>query len=110
MIKINIKPLSANEAFQGRKFRTPKYNKYIAAILPLLPPNNAIPLRIGLDIRLGYSNVLSDIDNALKPFIDCLQKKYGFNDKDIYKLIVEKTVVKKGSEFIEFEFFEVINK
>ena len=29
MIELSIKPLSANEAFRGRKFRTAKYDKYI---------------------------------------------------------------------------------
>ena len=28
---------------------------------------------------------------------------YNFNDRDIYKLIVEKKIVAKGFEFIEFE-------
>ena len=30
-----------------------------------------------------------------------MQKKYGFNDKEIYKLEVEKKIVKKGQEYFK---------
>ncbi len=102
-MKINIKPLSANEAFRGRKYRTPKYDKYINDLMYLLPRIKHTEPPYLIEIVIGYSNVLSDIDNALKPFIDCLQKKYGFNDRHIFKLIVEKKIVSKGNEFIDFE-------
>ena len=52
---------------------------------------------------VGYSNKQSDIDNFLKPTIDCMQKKYGFNDREIYQLFIEKRIVKKGEEFISFK-------
>ena len=54
-------------------------------------------------INVGLSSKNADIDNIAKPFIDILQKKYGFNDKNIYKLVLEKFIVKKGEEFIEFK-------
>ncbi len=103
MIEIKIKPLSVNEAWQGRRFKTVKYDKYINDLLFILPRIKLPDPPYSLLIEFGYSNVQSDIDNALKPFIDCLQKKYNFNDKLIYKLIVEKVIVKKGNEFINFE-------
>ena len=34
--------------------------------------------------------------------IDILSKVYGFNDKNIYRLDLEKKIVKKGAEFIDF--------
>lgn len=52
-----------------------------------------------LHIEIGV-NTLFDIDNCLKPLIDVLQKKYGFNDRNINTLTVKKTVVKKGKEYI----------
>jgi hypothetical protein len=42
----------------------------------------------------------------LKPFIDCLQLKYGFNDKWIYKISAKKKDVVKGKEYIHFELKE----
>lgn len=62
-----------------------------------------------LNIVFGFSSPLADIDNGLKPFIDILQKKYEFNDKDIVELNVKKEKTVKGKEFILFEIL-TINK
>ena len=51
----------------------------------------------------GLSSSLADNDNPIKPFQDILQAKYGFNDKLIYKTIIEKIDVEKSREFICFE-------
>ena len=104
---VNIKPLSVNEAWQGRRFKTPKYNKYIKDMLTILPPLKVSNDKLELVITFGLSSVAADIDNPLKCFIDCLQKKYGFDDKMIYRLIVNKSIVKRGKEFIEFEINEI---
>ena len=37
-MRINIKPLSINCAFQGRRFKTPKYKAYEAEVLLKLKP------------------------------------------------------------------------
>lgn len=104
MHKLQIKPLSINEAYKGRRFRTPKYDTYIRQMIFLLPSNMSIPKdNIKLFIEFGYSSSLSDIDNGLKCFIDCLQKKYNFNDKLINELNVRKIKVNKGFEHIIFE-------
>ena len=108
MNKINIKPLSVNQAWMGRKFKTKFYKDYeieLALKLPKLKINKENKLELNLIV--GYSNRSSDIDNFLKPFIDVLQKKYLFNDRNIYKLNIVKEIVKKGSEFIQFEINEI---
>ena len=103
-MKINIKPLSVNQCWQGKRFKTPKYKSYEFELLLLLKSNLSIPKgRLSLSITFGLSSKLNDIDNGLKPFIDVLQKKYGFNDRDIYKLEVEKVIVPKGQEYIDFK-------
>ena len=104
MNRINIKPLSINQAFQGKRFKTKEYNVYQQIVLLTLPKINIGKAPYSLDIVFGLSSKLNDIDNGLKPFIDCLVKKYGFDDRDIYKLSVLKTIVPKGKEFIEFNF------
>tara|TARA_R110001632_G_scaffold218206_1_gene347297 strand:+ start:17 stop:346 length:330 start_codon:yes stop_codon:yes gene_type:complete len=104
---INIKPLSVNEAWQGRRFKTPKYNKYIKDMLLILPPLKVPADKLELEITFGLSNRAADIDNPLKCFIDCLQKKYGFDDKMIYRLIVNKDIVKRGKEYIDFNIIEL---
>ena len=102
-MKINIKPLSINQCFQGRRFKTPKYKQYEKELMLLLPMLSVPDGLLEVVITFGLSSKLNDIDNGLKPFIDILQKKYLFNDRDIYKLIVEKKIVSKGEEFIECE-------
>lgn len=103
-MRINIKPLSVNQAWQGKRFKTPKYKAYEKEVLLCLPPCQIdFKHPLTLDITFGFSSLLSDIDNPLKPILDCLQKKYEFNDRDIYELNVKKQIVSKGEEFIEIQ-------
>ena len=104
MIKLQIKPLSINEAYKGRRFRTSQYDTYIRQMMFILPDRLTIPQsNIKLFIEFGYSSAASDIDNGVKCFIDCLQKKYGFNDKLITELNVRKIKVEKSKDHIIFE-------
>ena len=104
MVNVRIKPLSVNKCWAGRRFKTQNYKDYIEVLLHLLPDNYKVP---DGDLKLiatcGYSSKASDIDNFLKPFIDVLQLKYNFNDSRIYCLIINKVIVKKGEEFINFK-------
>lgn len=101
-MKVNIKPLSVNEAWQGKRFKTEKYKKYESVLLLLLPKINIPKPPYKIELTFGMSNYLSDFDNPVKPFIDVLQKKYGFNDRDIIEANIKKTKVNKGNEFIIF--------
>lgn len=102
-MKINIKPLSVNECWQGKRFKTSKYKTYETELLYRLKRISLPDPPYELNITFGLSNVLSDWDNPVKPFQDILQKKYGFNDKNIFKAVVIKEKVSKGNEFIDFE-------
>jgi len=101
--RLDIKPLSVNDAWRGRRFKTPEYKRYIRDVLLILRPCKIPDGPLELHLTFGFSSKGSDIDNPIKCFVDCLQKKYGFNDSRIYKLVVIKEVVKKGSEFIEWD-------
>lgn len=98
----NLKPMSVNEAWQGKKTKSVKYRKYEAQLLRSLP-DIEIPDGL-LEVRLVvyYSSKLSDLDNAAKPFIDCLCKRYGFDDRYIYRIRMTKVIVPKGRENIQF--------
>lgn len=78
----------------------------------ILPRTLKIDKKKKLEIQLdvGYSSVASDLDNAVKPLLDVLQKKYGFNDRNIYKIVMRKHITKKGDEFFEFKITEYNNK
>ena len=104
---INIKPLSVNQAWQGKRFKTPTYKKYEKALLLMLKKKILIPEKMGINFEFGFSNVASDIDNPVKPFLDILQKKYKFNDSKVYQLNIKKTLVKKGKEFIKFQIIDL---
>jgi Holliday junction resolvase RusA-like endonuclease len=102
---LQIKPLSVNEAFKGRRFKTDKYDKFIRDCLFMLPKTISFidETNIKLAIEFGFSNKASDIDNCCKSFIDCLVKKYKVDDRHIYEMHVFKSIVKKGEEYIRFK-------
>ena len=104
MFKVDIKPLSINKAYRGRRFKTSDYKSYEQELWLLLPNKNIPKGKLVFIAKVGYSNKGSDIDNFLKVFIDICQKKYIFNDNLIYRLEIDKEITKKGEEFIEFEF------
>ena len=99
---INIKPLSVNQVWQGRRFKTPIYKKYENELLFMLPKMKIPEGKLELTIVFGFSSSASDWDNPIKPFQDILQKRYSFNDSRVYKATIIKEIVKKGQEFIEF--------
>lgn len=102
MINLKIKPLSINEAFQGKRFKTAKCKTYEQEVLLKLPAIKNFPKPpFEIHFEFGFSNILSDWDNAVKILQDILQKKYGFNDKDIMKAVVIKKKVKKGEDYFK---------
>ena len=104
MIRINIKPLSVNEAWKGKRYKTDKYRQYENTLLWLLPKKIDIPTPpFEVHFKFGFSSTLSDWDNPVKPTQDILSKKYGFDDKLIRKAVVETEIVKKGKEYFEFK-------
>lgn len=107
-MKINVKPLSVNQCWAGRRFKTPEYKKFERQVLLMLPSNIVIPEgKLKITLTWGFSSRGSDFDNPIKPFIDILQKKYDFNDSRIYEAIIKKVIVKKGGGFIDFELINV---
>ena len=53
--------------------------------------------------EFGFSSANCDLDNPIKPLQDILQKRYGFNDKDIHEMTAKRVKVKKGDEYIKYE-------
>ena len=108
-MKINTKPLSVNKAWKGKRYRSNDYKSYQEAIRLLLKNKNIQLPKPPFYIKyiFAFSNPASDIDNPIKPLQDILCEKYNFNDRDIYKIEVEKRIVKKGDEYIEFEIEEI---
>jgi Holliday junction resolvase RusA-like endonuclease len=103
MKKIKIKPLSINEAWKGSRYKTNKYKAFERGLLFLLPQLKIPDQKLQLNLEFGFSNKGSDLDNPVKLVQDILSKKYGFNDNLIYRIVLDKVIVKKGDEYIKFE-------
>lgn len=101
--RINIKPLSVNECWQGRRFKTDNYLSYEKELLRLLQPIELPEKPYKISFEFGFSSRASDWDNCVKAAQDILQKRYGFNDKDIIEAYVVKKYVKKGQEYLQFK-------
>ena len=106
-MKIDIKPLSVNKCWKGRRFKTSEYKKYEKDVRSLLGSLKMPSAPYKVFYTFGFSSASSDIDNPVKPFQDILSKEYGFNDKLIFEMNVKRVKVKKGNEFIEFEITEL---
>jgi len=100
-ISLNIKPLSVNRAWQGKRFKSKDYEAYEKLMLLSLPAGKLPEPPYRVFYEFGLSSKLADWDNPCKPTQDCLQKKYGFNDNEIYEAHVRKRIVKKGQEYIK---------
>lgn len=100
---VKVKPLSVNQAWQGRRYKTDKYKSYEKEVLLKLRKYEIPEGELEIYLRFGLSSKLADWDNPVKPFQDCLQKKYGFDDRRIRRAVVDIDDVKKGDEYIYFE-------
>jgi len=106
VINVPIKPMSVNKVWQGKRFKTKEYKQYEQDVLTLLPKIDIPDGDLEIRISAFFSTRVSDLDNIAKPFIDILQKKYGFNDSRVYRLLMTKYIVPKGKESISFVILE----
>ena len=87
-----IRPLSVNEAWQGRRFKTRKYKDYEKELLLTLPKIEKMEGDLVIDIRFYFKYPKKrDIDNCIKPLLDIMQKKgYYKDDRYVWRLSVIK--------------------
>ena len=112
MCRINIVPLSVNGAWQGRRFKTPAYKKFEQTLLFLMPKKRYFfekNAKLSVKYIFGFSSKLSDLANPEKLVTDIICKKYGFDDRQIYEMLLLKEIVPKGTEFIDFEILEIFS-
>ena len=104
--KLDIKAISVNEAYTGRRFATDKlrqFKKDMANLLRGRKIKDAKGKRIKIEYDVGCSNAGFDVHNAIKATTDCISDKYGFNDNQVYLMTIKKTMVPKRAEFIYFK-------
>ena len=108
-IHLNQKPLSVNEAWKGTRVKSAKYRAFEKSLLLQMPAKKINPeLLLRVELFFGFSSMLSDIDNPIKMILDIAQKKYGFNDRNIFELNVRKCKVEKGKEFIDIGIYNLL--
>lgn len=93
-IELQIPPLSVNQAWKGRRYKTEYYKKYEHDLLFLLPRKKmAKDSTYEVEIVFRFTNANSDCTNPIKLIEDILSKKYGFNDNRVMKFTAIKQVV-----------------
>lgn len=100
---VAVKPMTFNQAYTGRRFKSPKYKAFIVEVGLKLRPMKIPAPPYEVHYIFAVSNEGFDWDNGIKAFQDILSKRYNFNDNLIYKGTVEKRIVEKGSEYIKFD-------
>jgi Holliday junction resolvase RusA-like endonuclease len=106
MITLKLRPLSVNEAWQGRRFKTPEYTDYERDVGYLLPVHLRTAPPLGLlevHYRFHFKNHKArDWDNPVKPLQDVLVKLGVIpDDRHIYRAVVEKVPDKE--DFVEID-------
>lgn len=91
---IEIKPLSINRAWKGRRFRTYEYKKYEEEMLYLLPKKEMVKGKVGVLLAFYIKNPKQcDVDNFIKPVLDIIVKK-GYIEDDRYVYMVQALKIK----------------
>lgn len=111
-ITIPIKPLSVNNCWQGRRFKTREYTQYQRDVSILLMPyrNKKYEGDVRVFIRWYLKSVLRmDIDNPCKPLLDILVKNGIIrDDRNVQELHLYK--VKSEKEYIVIDIDNVDSK
>ena len=102
-VVIEIKPISVNDAWKGKRYKTDLYKAYESELLYSLKMFEMPKPPYFIHYTFGFSNKKSDIDNPVKQTQDILTKKYKFSDADIYRILIDKVIVEKGKEFVQFK-------
>lgn len=104
MHQVNVKPLSVNKAYQGRRFKTLDYKVFEQELRLVLPNALIVPDGpLSIEFEFGLSNMGGDWDNPIKTAQDVISAKYDFNDNRIIRGSATKVKVEKGKEYIKFK-------
>ena len=117
---LDTAPMSVNRAYGvGRKtmFKSKAYKDYDALVSKALEghsmPVDVAEGKLKIKFRFRFTRSNSDIDNPVKPLQDILQRHFGFDDKQVYRLEVEKLHYSGAPPFLEVEITQLpsdINK
>ena len=94
-----IKAVSSNEIWQGRRYKTKKYDKFIQDMLLVMPKEEPIGGLLKVELIFGVRSLFrGDVDNLIKPVLDCIVKRgWIADDRYIMKVTAAKVKQKKES-------------
>lgn len=102
-VELPIKAISTNKLYSGKKVRSWFYKKYRKEVFQFLDSNANFKAdmtgNLVVDLEVGFSSPLSDCSNAIKGIEDCIAEYYGFNDRQVVSVHIDKYLVSKGYEY-----------
>ena len=111
-IKLDIRPLSINQAWQGRRYKTKKYTQYCQDVSYLLGKYNQTTINDYCEITYKFylkNWKMTDGDNCVKCLQDILVKKQVIkDDRFIMRYVIEKIPSEK--DYIEIEINNIEKK
>lgn len=105
--ELQIRPLSVNSIWQGRRYRTSEFKAWQDLVLYNLEKQDELrgELAVKLDFYLPNAGRI-DLDNLLKGIIDCFQKRgYFKNDNKITYLEARKWKSKEDN--IKYKIYKI---
>lgn len=108
MPRVDIKPISANQCWQGKRFKTPEYKNWREIVGYTMKSHKKFPAgKYEVNLRVFTRHcATSDVDNFIKPALDSLvEAKIIPDDKYIQKVICEK--FKSDTDYFEYEIKEL---
>jgi len=102
-MKIDLKPVSINEAFQGKRFKTQKCKDFEQQFFFLAKKKKMIKGIVEVEYKFHLKNhKMADYDNYIKILQDMIVKcGYIEDDRKIYKATIYK--IKSKTDYIEFK-------
>jgi len=108
-MRINIKPFSANNMWQGKKYKTANYKAWreefgqclLEARKNYVKKTHDGPVDIKMKVHLKNAN-LSDVDNFIKPIFDALVE-HGILKDDRLVQMVQVSKNKSEEEYISIQ-------
>lgn len=103
-ITLDTKPLTVNQVWQGKRFKTKKYKEYEQEVMILLPRGQEKPqgrLRVEYRFYLKHHST-TDYDNLIKPLQDILCKASIIeDDRFIYEATIKK--IQSERDYVEIQ-------
>ena len=106
MITLNVKAVSTNKMYTGRRYLSAEAKRFKAECVARMRlhkvtiPDKETPME--LHLRFGLSRDM-DVSNAIKVFEDAVAEATGINDIQFQGITAVKEKVRGGQEYIAFD-------